>query len=67
MVTQIQIAKAALDQARGTDGNERIANVDHYPDWMRARSQGGVSFMGGYNRGSPNDWDQIGFADNLFY
>jgi hypothetical protein len=67
MVTQIQIAKAALDQARGVDGNERIANVDHVPDFIRARSQGSVGYMGGYNRGYGNDWDQIGFADNLFY
>jgi len=66
MVTQIQIAKAALDQARGVDGNERIANVDHTPDWIRARSQG-VGYTGGYLNGGMRDWDQIGFADNLFY
>ena len=66
MVTQIQIAKAALDSARGVDGNERIANVDHYPDWLAARSQG-ATYMGGYNRGLPCDWDTVGFPDGLFY
>jgi hypothetical protein len=66
-VTQIQIAKAALDQARGVDGNERIANVDHVPDFIRARSQGGYGYTGGYNRGVMNDWDSIGFADGLWY
>lgn len=67
MVTQIQIAKAALDQARGIDGNERVANVDHQPDWIRARSQGSVAYNGGYGRGGPGDWDQVGFADGIWY
>ena len=66
MITQIQIAKAALDNARGVDGNERIANINHEPDWIRARSQGG-SYVGGYNRGNAMDWDTVGFPDGLFY
>jgi hypothetical protein len=67
MVTQIQIAKAALDQARGVDGNERIANVDHLPDWIRARAQGGIAYGSAYNCNRSYGWDAVGMPDGLFY
>jgi hypothetical protein len=63
---QIGIAKSGLDSARGTNANESISNVDHIPDFIRARSQGSVSYGGGYGRGYC-DWDQVAFPDGLFY
>src|SRR5262245_25367168 len=57
MAQQIGIAKMAIDGARSVNGNEGISNVDHIPDWLRARWQGGVPYGAGYNRGTPCDWD----------
>lgn len=65
MVTQIQIAKNGLDAARGVNGNESISNVDHLPDWIRARTQGSA-YTGGYGRGGCT-WDAVAFPDGVFY
>lgn len=51
--TQIAIAKAALTQARITDGNEGWYTTDHMPDWITRRS-------GGWGFGRGWDWDGIG-------
>lgn len=63
---QIGIAKQGLDSARGVNGNESISNIDHKPDWIRARSQGSTAYSGAYGRGFC-DWDAVAFPDGLFY
>lgn len=52
---QIAVAKGKISEARVADGNEMFANVDHTPDWIRARRAGGslgtYSLPGGNNYG----------------
>jgi len=67
MSQQINIAKSAIDGARAINGNESISNVDHIPDWLRARASGGIGFAGGYNRNTFCDYDAVSFPDGLFY
>ena len=66
LVTQIQIAKGALDSARGMNGSESISNVDNLPDWIRARAQGSVAYSSA-GRGSLCTWDQVAFPTGIFY
>lgn len=63
---QIGVAKAALDQARASDGNEGWDSTRHVPDWMRARSAGSLwanRGMGGLFGG----WDQCVLPDGAAY
>ena len=65
---QVAIARGALDQARVANGNEGISNVDHAPDWLRARTVGGASWS--FNGGRPGlygGWDTVPFPDGQFY
>lgn len=63
---QIAIAKAALEQARISDGDEGWPTVDHTPDWLRTRASGGWN--------SPNSlgvlgygWDSMSWGDGAVY
>lgn len=42
----MQLARSALDAARVRDGNEGWAINDHMPDWIRARTSGGLIWEG---------------------
>lgn len=69
MATQIGVAKGALDSARAVNGSESISNIDHQPDWIRARMQVG---LGGYwnnsvNGGAALGYDSMGFPGGIFY
>ena len=44
---QLEVAREALIEARVRDGNEGWTVVDHTPDWIRARTTGGVNWFGG--------------------
>lgn len=70
MISQINIAKAALDSARAQNASEAIPNQDHIPDWIRARS-GGFGFnpapwAAGFG-GSGLGWDSCAFPSGEFY
>ncbi len=64
----IEIAKAKIQAARVTDGNEMFASSDIKVDWMNTRRSGGWRGhgFGGWDDG-PGDcyggWDSIGFCD----
>lgn len=45
MSMQIKLAENMIQQARVRDGNEGTTNMDHRPDWMRAR-QGATGIQG---------------------
>jgi hypothetical protein len=67
---QIKIAKAALDQARISDGNEAWTSLDHRPDWLSIRDTGGGRW-GGFGRGNEGGlgilnggWDAVSFGGN---
>jgi hypothetical protein len=57
------IAKAALDAARVSDGNEGPQSQDHVPDWISIRS-GGRPRPGGMFVGA---WDSFGFPGGVAY
>jgi hypothetical protein len=38
---QIQVASSIVTQARISDGNEGVTDIDHLPDWMRVRGDTG--------------------------
>ncbi len=63
---QIGVAKAALDQARATDGNEGWDSTRHVPDWMRARSAGSMWAAGGLGT-LYGGWDQAVLPDGSAY
>lgn len=57
------IAKAMLDAARMSDGNEGPQTQDHTPDWIRIRG-------GGWDRPSGlfiTPWDAFGFPGGVAY
>lgn len=66
---QVGIAKAALDQARISDGNEGFTSVDQRVDWLRIRNSAGGRF-GGRGWGDEGGgtlwggWDAVGGLDN---
>lgn len=66
---QVGIAKAALDQARISDGNEGFTSVDQRVDWLRIRNSAGGRF-GGRGWGDEGGgmlwggWDSVGGLDN---
>jgi len=63
---QIAICKAALDQARVSDGNEGWTSVDHVPDWLRVRSRaGGLDWNGAGVLGYGHD--ACMFGDGIAY
>lgn len=67
---QVQSAQSLIAQARMANGNEGINNVDHTPDWLRARFVSGYSW--GYNGGAPGvyggaGWDSLSFPCGLSY
>jgi hypothetical protein len=67
---QIAIAKAALDQARVSDGDEGFFSSDIYPDWLRIRRTGGFGNGFGFGDGLGvigYGWDTCGFADGSAY
>ena len=57
------IAKAMLDAARVSDGNEGPQVQDHVPDWIAIRS-GGRARPGGL---FIAPWDSYGFPDGSAY
>lgn len=71
---QIQIAKAKIQEARVSDGNEMgFANSDIRVDWMetrRGRGWGGPG-LGGWGGDGPgcffNSWDSVSFGDGSSY
>jgi hypothetical protein len=69
---QMEIAKAAIMQARISDGDEGWTTTDHTPDWLRVRSAG--PRWGAW--GGPGDaglgvlgygFDSMGFGDGSAY
>ena len=67
---QIKIAKAALDQARVTDGDEGWFTVDHIPDWLRIRNSGPWRGGAGLEDGPGmlwGGWDACSFCDGSAY
>ena len=71
MQMQIAIARAALDQARAVNASEGMTKVDHLPDWMAARAQGGIYngpvFQGGAGSTYGGGWDSVSFPGGLSY
>jgi hypothetical protein len=57
------IAKATLDSARISDGNEGPQVQDHEPDWISARSGGRRRTSGIFMA----TWDQMAFPGGVFY
>jgi hypothetical protein len=60
---QVAIAKAALDQARISDGQEGWHNTDIVPDWLRIRNAVGGRFGGRGDEGGGmlwGGWDTVG-------
>lgn len=69
---QIQVTKAALDQARVSDGNEGVTSTDLEPDWIRIRSSGGRwGNEGGGGYGGLGvlgyGWDTVSFSNGSAY
>lgn len=66
---QIKVARAAIEQARLTDGNEGWFTNDHTPDWLRARQSGPrwSSQQGGPIGGLWNGWSAMSFCDGSSY
>lgn len=61
---QIEIASSIVTQARISDGNEGVTDIDHLPDWMRVRGTEGWDRLlqpMGYN-----GWDPLGFPGGGF-
>lgn len=60
----ISIAKAVIDAARISDGNEGPSTVDHLPDWIAARGWRGIqdTFASGWM-----PWDAMVFPEGLPY
>jgi hypothetical protein len=72
---QVSLAKNSIDQARAINANEAIPNIDHFPDWLSARTGTGYgwSSLGSFAQppgGQPylsQDWDSIGLPDGQFF
>ena len=71
---QIEVAKAKIQQARITDGNEGWFSSDISVDWMQFRSAGGGfgTWGAGDSRNSGPGvngygWDSVGFSDGSAY
>lgn len=48
---RVGMARSMIEEARRTNGNEGISNIDHYPDFMQVRDGGGW-----------NDYETLGLA-----
>ena len=66
---QIAVAKAALEAARISDGNEGWNDADHIPDWIRTRNRGFRGYGWGWN--GPGQlwigWDSCSWADGSVF
>jgi len=61
---QIAIAKAVVEEARISDGNEGMTSIDHVPDWMAVRGATGYATLG--DPAFFYGWDYIGFPGGIY-
>jgi hypothetical protein len=61
---QLAVAKAVIDQARVSDGNEGRTTTDHMPDWIQVRGAGWYT-SGGAQLWAP--WDTMAFPSGPPY
>lgn len=67
---QVQMAKAALDQARAINGSEAINSADLSVSWIRIREQSSAGWACGPNSTNGSfcaSWDQMAFPNGLNY
>lgn len=63
----IGLASALVKEARASDGNEGITQMDHVPDWMQVRDSGGGFGWGVPGGGYMSGWDAWGGPDGVSY